>query len=62
MAHTFPHSRTPTVHEELSLPATLTHKQLDRTPFAIRGSSKDRDYLPDASRTQSLSSASESFG
>lgn len=61
MTNTFPHSRTPTAHEELSLPATLKHKQLDPTPFQIKYNNKDKEYLPDASLTQSLSSASESF-
>lgn len=61
MASTFPHSRTPAPQQELSLPPTLTHRPLDRAPLLLKSSYKDRDYQPDASQTQSLSSASESL-
>lgn len=63
MANTFPRSRQTQPDNDHSLPCRLVHKQLDRTPFALKGFSKDndRDYLPDQSQTQSHSSASESF-
>ena len=62
MANTFPHARPhPPALEELSLPATLRHRQLDRARLRPRATRGDRDYRPEASQTQSLSSDSGSF-
>lgn len=60
MANTFPHARPPHPDTEHSLPSRLAHKPLDRAPFALKDKERDREYLPDASHTQSRSSASQS--